>query len=42
MGELAKVNEIDKRKIKNRGSLLVKLQELFKNLTEKEGDRIPF
>ena len=42
MGELARVNEIDKRKIKNRGSLLVKLQQLFKNLTETEGERIPF
>jgi len=42
MGELARVNEIDKRKIKNRGSLLVKLQQLFKNLTETEGEHIPF
>ncbi len=42
MGELARVNEIDKRKIRNSGSLLVKLQQLFKNLTETEGERIPF
>ena len=42
MGELARVNEIDKRKIRNSGFLLVKLQGLFKNLTGTEGERIPF
>ena len=41
MGELARVNEIDKRKIKNSGSLLVSLQGLFRNLTETEGEPIP-
>ena len=42
MGELARVVEIDKRKITNNGSLLSKLQKLFTNLTEHEGEKLPF
>ena len=42
MGELARVEEIDKRKITNNGSLLSKLQKLFRNLTEHEGEKLPF
>ena len=42
MGELAKVVEIDKRKIKNKGKVLVNLQSIFRKLTEKEGVSLPF
>ena len=42
MGELASVEEIDKRKITKNGSLLSKLQKLFRNLTEQEGEKLPF
>ena len=42
MGELARVEEIDKRTITNNGSLLSKLQKLFRNLTEQEGEKLPF
>ncbi|MAW21717.1 MAG: aminotransferase IV [Flavobacteriales bacterium] len=42
MGELARVNEIDRRKIKNKGGLLARLQNLFKQLTETDGECIPF
>lgn len=42
MGELARVNEIDKREIKNKGGLLARLQNLFKQLTETDGECIPF
>ncbi len=42
MGELARVNEIDNRKIENKGGLLVQLQSLFRKLTEVEGDKLPF
>lgn len=42
MGELARVVEIDKRKITNNGSLLSKLQKLFRNLTEQEVEKLPF
>tara|TARA_B110000263_G_scaffold118135_1_gene102962 strand:+ start:4070 stop:4963 length:894 start_codon:yes stop_codon:yes gene_type:complete len=40
MGELAQVNEIDKRKINNKGKLLEKLQKLFKELTLISGEKI--
>jgi len=40
MGELAQVNEIDKRKINNKGELLEKLQKLFKELTLISGEKI--
>ena len=42
MGELARVNEIDKRKIENKGGVLMQLQSLFRNLTEIEGERLLF
>ena len=42
MGELAKVVEIDKRKINNKGNVLVNLQSIFRKLTEKEGVGLPF
>ncbi len=42
MGELARVVEIDKRKIANSSNLLSKLQKLFRNLTEHEGEKLPF
>ena len=42
MGELAKVVEIDKRKINNKGNVLVNLQSIFRELTEKEGVSLPF
>ena len=42
MGELARVNEIDKRKIENKGEVLMKIQSLFRYLTEAEGERLPF
>ena len=42
MGELAKVVEIDKRKINNKGNVLVNLQSIFRKLTEKEGVSLPF
>ena len=42
MGELARVNEIDNRKIRSTGSILIKLQKLFRNLTETEGEELPF
>ena len=42
MGELAKVVEIDKRKINNKGKVLVNLQSIFRKLTEKEGVGLPF
>ena len=42
MGELARVVEIDKRKIENKGSVLDELQSLFRKLTEVEGERLPF
>ena len=41
MGELARVVEIDKRKIENIGKILEKLQNIFRELTEKEGERLP-
>ena len=42
MGELARIAEIDKRKIKNKGAVLSNLQNLFRKLTEKKGEKIPF
>ena len=42
MGELARVIEIDKRKIENKGGMLKQLQSLFRNLTEIEGERLTF
>jgi len=42
MGELARVNEIDNRKIENKGGVLMQLQSLFRKLTEVEGDKLPF
>jgi len=42
MGELARVVEIDKRKINNTGSILSKLQSIFRKLTEKEGECLIF
>ncbi|MEC9210018.1 MAG: aminotransferase class IV [Bacteroidota bacterium] len=42
MGELARVNKIDKRKIANNGVLLVQIQSLFRKLTEEKGEILPF
>ncbi|MBT5274138.1 MAG: aminotransferase IV [Flavobacteriales bacterium] len=42
MGELARVNEIDNRKIENKGGVLMQLQSLFRKLTEVEGEKLPF
>ena len=42
MGELARVIEIDKRKIENKGGVLMQLQSLFKKLTEIEGEKLTF
>jgi len=42
MGELACVIEIDKRKIENRGGVLMKLQSLFRKLTKTEGRKLTF
>jgi branched-chain amino acid aminotransferase group I len=40
MGELAQVDEIDRRKINNKGKLLEKIQKLFKELTLISGEEI--
>ena len=42
MGELARVNEIDNRKIENKGGVLIQIQSLFTTLTEVEGENLPF
>lgn len=42
MGELARVNEIDNRKIENKGEVLKQLQSLFRKMTELEGEALPF
>ena len=42
MGELARVNEIDNRKIENKGELLIQIQSLFTKLTEVEGEDLSF
>jgi branched-chain amino acid aminotransferase len=40
--ELARVNEIDNRKIEDKGGVLMQLQSLFRKLTEEEGEKLPF
>ena len=35
------IDYIDKRKIENIGNILEKLQNIFRELTEKEGERLP-
>jgi len=42
IGELARVIQIDNRKIKNIGGYLDKLISLFRQLTEREGEKLPF
>ena len=42
MGELARVNKIDNRKIENKGGVLIQIQSLFTKLTEVEGENLPF
>lgn len=42
MGELARVVEIDQRKIENTGEILEKLQGIFRQLTEQQGQPLPF
>jgi len=42
MGELARVNDIDNRKIENKGDVLIQIQSLFTKLTEVEGEDLPF
>ena len=42
MGELARVAEIDRRKINNSGNILSELQAIFRTLTETEGESLPF
>jgi hypothetical protein len=42
MGELARVAEIDRRKINNSGNTLSELQAIFRTLTETEGESLPF
>ena len=42
MGELAKVIEIDNRRINDIGTILSNLQLLFNKLTKKEGQSLPF
>ena len=42
MGELARVIEIDKRKIENKGKVLMQLQSLFRRLTDTEGEKLTF
>ena len=42
MGELARVSEVDKRTIKNNGEVFNMLKSFFKDLTIKEGYRLPF
>ena len=40
MGELANVVEIDKRKIKNKGNILSKIKEIFREKTQTLGEKI--
>lgn len=40
MGELANVVEIDKRKIKNKGNILSKIKDLFREKTQTLGEKI--
>ena len=42
MGELARVEEIDKRKITGNANMLSRLKELFKHLTITKGELLPF
>ena len=42
MGELARVSEVDKRTIKNNGEIFNMLKSFFKDLTIKDGCRLPF
>ncbi len=42
MGELARVIEVDKRKIENKGGVLMQLQSLFRKLTKIEGEKLAF
>jgi branched-chain amino acid aminotransferase len=42
MGELARVIEIDKRKIENKKGILNQLQDAFKKITELKGEKLPF
>ena len=42
MGELSRVDSIDKRKIENKGDVLKKLQTLFRELTQTKGEALPF
>jgi len=42
MGELARVKEIDNRKIENKEGVLMQLQYLFRTLMEVEGEKLPF
>ena len=42
MGELARVEEIDKRKITGNANMLSRLKELFKHLTSTKGELLPF
>lgn len=42
MGEIAKVIEIDKRKIADKGNILRNIQTKFKKLTDFEGESLPF
>ena len=42
MGELARVIEVDKRKIENKGGVLMRLQSLFRKLTKIQGERLTF
>ena len=42
MGELAKVVEIDRRKIKGEGDFLERIQDYFRQLTNSSGESLPF
>lgn len=42
MGELARVKEVDNRKINNLGIILKKIQSEFKNITKMQGESLPF
>ena len=42
MGELVRVEEIDKRMIENKGTILSNRQDLFSKLAKKDGKKIPF
>ena len=42
MGVKAKVNEINKRLIKNKGGVPAQLQALFRKLKEFEKEKLPF